>query len=260
VYSVVDRKFLSSYEGRENNISLAEEFVSELPHNHNEEFNTERAEHDTADDIVPKVHMCFDSLAAVKKFYGNYAIIFGFGIRTRTSTWGEDNEINYVKLVCSREGNYVSVIPPKLKTIPSKRKECKALITIAKKEGQWFIRKIVTKYSHDISQKKSRLIRDNRKVDMHVRQTVDINDEVGIRINKSFRSLVCEVEGYENVNFIKRDVHNYIGQQKRTLCKDGDGQASLRHFSQMRKLNNEFFFDIDMDEKNKICNYFLWMQ
>jgi len=130
VYNVVDRKFLSSYEGRENNISLAEEFVSELPHNHNEEVNTERAEHDTADDIVSKVYMCFDSLAAVKKFYGNYAIIFGFGIRTRTSTWSEDNEINYVKLVCSREGNYVSAIPLELKIVRSKRKQCKALITV----------------------------------------------------------------------------------------------------------------------------------
>ncbi|XP_027911571.1 protein FAR1-RELATED SEQUENCE 5-like [Vigna unguiculata] len=91
---------------------------------------------------------------------------------------------------------------------------------------------------------------------MHVRQTVDINDEAGVRINKSFRSLVCEAGRYDNITFIERDVRNYIGKQRRSLCKDGDGQALLRHFSQMRELNNDFFFDIDMDENNRICNVF----
>jgi len=91
---------------------------------------------------------------------------------------------------------------------------------------------------------------------MHVRQTVDINDEADVRINKSFRSLVCEAGGYDNITFIERDVRNYIGKQRRSLCKDGDGQTLLRHFSQMRELNNDFFFDIDMDENNRICNVF----
>ncbi|XP_027915011.1 protein FAR1-RELATED SEQUENCE 5-like [Vigna unguiculata] len=91
---------------------------------------------------------------------------------------------------------------------------------------------------------------------MHARQTVDINDEAGVRINKSFRSLVCEAGGYDNISFIERDVRNYIGKQRKSLCKDGDGQALIRHFSQMRELNNNFFFDIDMDENNRICNVF----
>jgi len=91
---------------------------------------------------------------------------------------------------------------------------------------------------------------------MHSRQTVETNDDAGVRINKSFRSLVSEAGGYEHVNFIERDVRNYIGQQRRSLCKDGDGQTLLRHFSKMRELNNDFFFEIDMDEDNRICNVF----
>jgi len=62
---------------------------------------------------------------------------------------------------------------------------------------------------------------------MHARQTIDINDEVSVRINKSFQSLVYEAGAYENFNFIERYVRNYIGQQTRSLCKDGDGQALL---------------------------------
>jgi len=49
---------------------------------------------------------------------------------------------------------------------------------------------------------------------MYARQTVETNDEAGVQINKSFQSLVYEAGGYENVNFIERDVRNYIGQQR----------------------------------------------
>jgi len=49
-----------------------------------------------------------------------------------------------------------------------------------------------------------------------------MNDETGVRINKSFRSLVCEAGGFENVPFVERDVRNYIRKQRRRLCKDGD--------------------------------------
>ena len=80
----------------------------------------------------------------------------------------------------------MSAIPLELKTVPTKAKQCKASITAAKKDGQWFIRSVVTEHSHDISPKKSRLIRGNRKVDMHARQTFETNDEAGVRINKSF--------------------------------------------------------------------------
>jgi len=237
-------------------ICLGEDIPVQASHELNEHINSNNAHDVNEDDIVPKVHMCFETLDAVKVFYRNFVIQSGFGVRIRSSLWGSDNEINYIKLVCSREGNYVSAIPPELKTVPSQKKQCKTGITVGKKEEKWYIRSVATDHSHDISPQKSRLIRGNRKVNMHARQTVDINDETSVRINKSFRSLICEAGGYDNITFIERDVRNYIGKQRRSLCNDGDDQALLRHFSQMRELNNNFFFDIDMDENNRICNVF----
>jgi len=207
-------------------------------------------------DLVSRVHMCFETLDAVKKFYRDFAIRTGFGIRIRSSKKGKDNELKYVKLVCCREGNYVSTIRPEVKTLPSQTKQCQAGISVGKKDGKWHIRNVVMEHSHDISPIESRLISGNRKVNIHARQTVDINDEAGVRINKSYRSLVCEARGYENVSFIERDVRNYIAHKRRQLCKDGDGQALLRHFSHMREINNDFFFEIDMDEDNRISNVF----
>ncbi|XP_042967484.1 protein FAR-RED ELONGATED HYPOCOTYL 3-like [Carya illinoinensis] len=39
---------------------------------------------------------------------------------------------------------------------------------------------------------------------------LDINDQAGIRMNKSFAALVQEVGGFENLSFLKKDCRNYI--------------------------------------------------
>jgi len=103
-------------------ICLGEEIIVEASHEVNEETSSDNAHNLNEDDIVPKVHMCFDTLEAVKVFYKNYAINIGFGVRIKSSLRGADNEINYIKLVCFREGNYVSIIPLKLKIVPSQKK------------------------------------------------------------------------------------------------------------------------------------------
>jgi len=85
-------------------------------------------------DDVPKVGMIFETVENVKQFYKQYAIRCAFGVRVRSSSKGEDNELCF-KLVCSREGNYVSSIPPELKSQPTKTKNYGARITAVKKAG-----------------------------------------------------------------------------------------------------------------------------
>ncbi|XP_068466523.1 protein FAR1-RELATED SEQUENCE 2-like [Phaseolus vulgaris] len=53
-----------------------------------------------------------------------------------------------------------------------------------------------------------------------------------------------------------RDVRNYVSQHRRALGKDGDGRTLLAHFSCMRELNRDFFFEIDIDDENHIRNVF----
>ena len=91
-------------------ICLGEEIIVEASHEVNEETSSDNAHNLNEDDIVPKVHMCFDTLEAVKVFYKNYAINIGFGVRIRSSLRGADNEINYIKLVFSREGSNLEYV------------------------------------------------------------------------------------------------------------------------------------------------------
>ncbi|XP_014489910.1 protein FAR-RED IMPAIRED RESPONSE 1-like [Vigna radiata var. radiata] len=138
----------------------------------------------------------------------------------------------------------------------SQTNQCLAGITIACKDDKWFVRTVALDHSHELCPQTSNLIRVNRKLNMLAKHTLEVNDDAGVRINKSFMSMVGEAGGYENMQFMEQDARNFIGQHRRSLCKKGDGQALLRHFSKMRDLNNDLFYDIEMDEGNRIISVF----
>ena len=65
---------------------------------------------------------------------------------------------------------------------------------------------------------------------------LDINDDVGVRINKTFKSFVFAAGGYENLDFVERDVRNYVAQSSKNSLKsflshEGiDSTILLRHW------------------------------
>ena len=109
-------------------LSLDDIVVDEECHRSNE-LNKEGSD---IVDACPTVGMCFESLNDATTFYCQYAIEKGFGIRTRSLKKGNDNELRYFILVCSRQGNYVSAIPTERHTQPTQVYECPAWITLTK--------------------------------------------------------------------------------------------------------------------------------
>ncbi|BAT88802.1 hypothetical protein VIGAN_05241600 [Vigna angularis var. angularis] len=176
---------------------------------------------DSCLNLEPSLHMSFDTMEEAKKFYEQYKMRCGFGVRTRTSKKNDKNEVYYFRLVCSREGKYVSSIRPKVKILPNQKKQCPTGITIARKNEKWIIWTVVLQHSHDLCPKRSNLIRANRKLNMHAKHTLEVNDDAGVRINKSFLSIVGKSGGFENMQFVERDLvmfvlrHHILNEQVR---------------------------------------------
>jgi len=187
---------------------------------------------DKANDSCPRVGMCFESPNEVMTFYRQYGIRKGFGMRIRYKILEErkDNELRYFILVCSREGNYVSAIPADMQTQLTQALNCLARIIVTKKEDKWYITFFVEEHSHDLSPTKSRMFRSNRKINLRVKRTLEMNDDAGVRLNKSFASLVHQAGGYDNLPFGERDVKNYVSEQRRILGKEGDGKGFVESF------------------------------
>ncbi|XP_073223386.1 protein FAR-RED IMPAIRED RESPONSE 1-like [Cicer arietinum] len=77
-----------------------------------------------------------------------------------------------------------------------------------------------------------------------------------MRINKTFQSLVKDAGGHENVPFCERDVRNYINKERRAIGKEGDGNALISYFCQMKEHNSDFFYDINLDDDFHVKNMF----
>ncbi|XP_027364463.1 protein FAR-RED IMPAIRED RESPONSE 1-like [Abrus precatorius] len=91
---------------------------------------------------------------------------------------------------------------------------------------------------------------------MHVRRTLDLHSEAGVRINKTFQTLVHDVGGHDNLKFVEKDVRNYINKERRLIAKEGDSKALVDYFCRMKEENSQFWYDIDVDEDFCIRNIF----
>ncbi|XP_042974885.1 protein FAR1-RELATED SEQUENCE 5-like [Carya illinoinensis] len=112
-------------------------------------------------------------------------------------------------------------------------------------------------HNHGLSLQKSRFFCCNKEVSESIKRVLDINDQVGIRINKSFASLVQEASRFENLSFNEKDYRNYIDKVRHIQLGKG-GVGTLReYFSRMQYKKDELFSLMDMDDDGWLRNV-LW--
>ncbi|CAK9183608.1 unnamed protein product [Ilex paraguariensis] len=67
----------------------------------------------------PKVGMIFESYKRLLEYYTGYGKRLGFPVKIRSSIKGEDDELKYVTIVCSRSGKSKSTSKYPLKSYPN---------------------------------------------------------------------------------------------------------------------------------------------
>ncbi|CAK9163665.1 unnamed protein product [Ilex paraguariensis] len=67
----------------------------------------------------PKVGMIFESYKRLLEYYTGYGKWLGFPVKIRSSIKGEDDELKYVTIVCSRSGKSKSTSKYPLKSYPN---------------------------------------------------------------------------------------------------------------------------------------------
>ncbi|XP_024033677.1 protein FAR1-RELATED SEQUENCE 5-like [Citrus clementina] len=73
---------------------------------------------------------------------------------------------------------------------------------------------------------------------------------------QSFKSIVVEAGGYENVAFLEKDARNYVDKARRLRLGEGDAAAIQKYFQKMQAENDGFFFSLDLDEEGWLNNVF----
>ncbi|KAB2610641.1 protein FAR1-RELATED SEQUENCE 5-like [Pyrus ussuriensis x Pyrus communis] len=150
----------------------------------------------------PQVGMIFDNMDQVATYYKEYGRQLGFPVIKRSSTKGDDGKLRYITMCCARSGTSKSTSSNPLKPYPSIKNDCKAQL----------------------------------RASLYL-----VNDKAGIRVNKSYNSVVVEVVGHENM---------------KCLEKDWDATAVQNYFVSMQAQNANFFYAIDLDKNGCLRNVF----
>ncbi|RYQ89827.1 hypothetical protein Ahy_B09g096276 isoform B [Arachis hypogaea] len=197
--------------------------------------------------------MTFTTLEDAGKFYRNYAKAAGFSTRVRCTN-RKGNEIKNQLITCSREGKWKSKISPTEKTNPTAGLNCPARIYIhtLKDVGAWIISKVVLDHSHPCCPSKAEMLKQHRELSMSIRRTIENNEEAGIRPSKTYQSFVAAAGGHRELNFIEKDVRNYITREVRNVSEQEDAKEFGKYLLRMKEKNPNFFFELQLEEDQSI--------
>ncbi|XP_042977272.1 protein FAR1-RELATED SEQUENCE 5-like [Carya illinoinensis] len=210
------------------------------------------------DDMIeePKSGMEFNSFEDLFRYYKQYAKQCGFGVMTQRSERSEDQSVRYVTLGCARGGKARVKTSNVANPRPTGKTDCKARINALRVDGKMQLTTVNNSHNHVTSPQKSRFYRCNREVSETVKRVLDTNDLAGIRLNKSYGSLVVGAGGFENLPFLEKDCRNYIDKARHLRLGAGGAGALRDYFLRMQYKNNGFFALMDLDDDGRLKNVF----
>lgn len=108
------------------------------------------------------------------------------GVKTQRTKSESDESVKYIILGCLRGGKHISTSSNVSKLCQTTKTECEAKINVQLVNGEWCLTTVEFIHNHGLNSHKSRYFRCHRNIDLLVKWKLDLNDRVGIRINKSF--------------------------------------------------------------------------
>ncbi|KAG7942868.1 hypothetical protein I3843_15G008500 [Carya illinoinensis] len=200
--------------------------------------------------------MEFNSLEELLYYYKEYGKKCGFGVMTKRTDREKDDFVRYITLCCAHGGKARNRTLNVVKLHPTGKTECKARINALRQYGVLRLTTLHNIHNHGLSPKKSYFCRCNREVSDAVKRVLDTNDLAGIRVSKSYESLVIGAGGFENLSFLEKDCRNYIDKTRHLRLGAGGDRALRQHFLRMQYKNLEFFYMMDIDDDGILKNVF----
>ncbi|KAK1563519.1 hypothetical protein Q3G72_028677 [Acer saccharum] len=181
----------------------------------------------------PKKGMEFNSLEDLLSYYKSYGKKCEFGVMKKRTERGEDQTARYITLACARGGKARNRTFNVANPCPIGKTECKAKINALRSDRKLRLTTVHNIHNHGFSPKKSHFFRCNREVSDAIKRVLDMNDMAGVRMNKSFGSLIVGAGGFENLPFLEKDCRNYIDKARQLRLGAGGAGALREYFLRM---------------------------
>ncbi|XP_074298647.1 protein FAR1-RELATED SEQUENCE 5-like [Silene latifolia] len=189
--------------------------------------------------------------------YNDYAFLKGFSIRRNKQRKRSDGcGISMKQYCCSKEGNKKS--DAKCYTKQDIRTDCKAMICCyVDEKGTYIVTKHHMIHNHKLCpENKHHLLRSHRNVS---KEDIDWLMNLvgsGIKLSDAVRLITKEKGGLEMVGYTPRDAYNVISREKKKCIEGTDAHAVIQIFMRRQQHEEDFFFDFELDEEGRLCNFF----
>ncbi|KAG6708518.1 hypothetical protein I3842_06G084200 [Carya illinoinensis] len=197
----------------------------------------------------PKSSMEFATEKELLAYYKRYAKQAAFGVRTQRTKREVDESVKYVTIGCACGGKYYPSSSNVARPRPTIKADYKPKVNSHLVSGVWVLTIVEIAHNHTVSPQKSRFFRSHKCLDEYSQMMLDLNDRVGIRMNKNFNSLVVEARGFEYLEFAKKDCQNFIDKARHLRLGKGGGEAISDYFERMREINDGFISVMDVDDE-----------
>ncbi|RYQ80347.1 hypothetical protein Ahy_Scaffold1g106820 isoform F [Arachis hypogaea] len=111
---------------------------------------------------------------------------------------------------------------------------------------------VVLDHSHPCCPSKAEMLKQHSELSMSIRRTIENNKEAGIRPSKTYQSFVAAAGGHRELNFIEKDVRNYITREVRNVSEQEDAKEFGKYLLRMKEKNQNFFFELELEEDQLI--------
>ncbi|KAJ3692024.1 hypothetical protein LUZ60_012374 [Juncus effusus] len=213
---------------------------------------------ETNDDLVkePKVGMFFETLDEAFLFYAIYAKKKGFGTAKRTSKKRNGLVRNFT-FHCCKGGKPKSKAKNPKRPRQQTKTNCPARVNLVRDlDGKWEISSICLEHNHVFTPRHDNFYRRNRIVSESIKRQLILNDKAGIRLYKTYESLQIQAGGYENLTYLEKDLRNLMSRWRHSENAEGDAMAMFSYFKRMTDDNSDFYYDMDLDNNNRLKNVF----
>ncbi|KAI6700929.1 hypothetical protein NL676_015253 [Syzygium grande] len=214
-------------------------------------------------DLEPYEGMEFESEEAAKAFYNSYARRVGFSTRVSSSRRSRrDGAIIQRQFVCAKEG-FRNLNEKRTKDREIKRPRtitrvgCKASLSVKMQDsGKWVVSGFVREHNHElVPPDQVHCLRSHRQISGPAKTLIDTLQAAGLGPRRIMSALIKEYGGISKVGFTEVDCRNYM-RNNRQRSLEGDIQLLLDYLKQMDAENANFFYAVQNDEDQSVCNVF----
>ena len=209
----------------------------------------------------------FDSVEDGEDFYNAYAKAKGFSIRKSRFNTNKEGKVVSRLWLCSREGQR---LPKYLDRVAEKSRAPKALTRVGCKAqfrirydadagegGKYVVTHFVADHNHELAEQHCVMyLRSHRSLNSGDKAQAMAMRNVGVKTSQIMDYMVNQSGSYENVGFIRTDLHNHIQAERRAEVEDGDAQGALVYLCAKLDVDARFFYKYDVCNDNKLQNLF----